>query len=122
MVDALNAVHGALRRNGLLLDVRPSADLEPRVEQGGRVVGHLAPGDLDQDRAADDAVAQVTAAGLYEHRRSGHFWHRFSFDTRAEFDAWREGTRRFPHYEGAPLRGRRITVRRAITFDEYRRR
>ena len=122
MVDALNAVHKAIRPKGILLDVRPSADLEPRVEVDGRVVGRLVPGDLGQDRAADDAVARLTAAGLFERRRSGHFWHRFSFATGAEFDHWREGTRRFPRYEGAALRKGRITVRRAIAFNEYLRR
>jgi len=120
MVDALNAVHGAIRPGGALLDIRPSADLEPRVEVEGRVVGRLLPGDLAQDRAADGAIAGLTAAGSYEHRRAGHFWHRFSFATRAGFDQWREGTRRFPRYEGPALRGR-ITVRRAIAFDEYER-
>lgn len=122
MVDALNAVHRAIRPKGILLDIRPSADLEPRVEVDGRVVGRLVPGDLGQDRAADDAVLRLTAAGLYEHRRAGHFWHRFSFATLAEFDRWREGTRRFPRYEGDRLPPRsRITVRRAIAFIEYRR-
>lgn len=122
MVDALNAVHGALRPNGLLLDIRPSADREPRVEVGGRVVGRLVPGDLGQDRAADDAIARLMSARRLEHRRAGNFWHRFSFATRAEFDEWREGTRRFPRYEGAALRNSRITVRRAIAFDVYVRR
>lgn len=123
MVDALNAVHGALRPKGLLLDIRPSGDHEPRVEVAGRVVGRLVPGDLGQDRAADDAMARAVAAGRYSPRRGGHFWHRFSFATRAEFDEWRDGTRRFPRYEGPRLSGGGpITVRRAIAFDEYVRR
>ena len=122
MVDALIAVHKAIRPKGILLDVRPSADHEPRVEVDGRVIGRLVAGDLGQDRAADDAVARLTAAGRYERRRSGHFWHRFSFATRAEFDHWREGTRRFPRYEGGRLPRGSITVRRAIAFNEYLRR
>ena len=121
MVDALNAVHAALRPKGVLLDVRPSADHEPRVEVGRRVVGRLVPGDLQQDRAADDAIARLTTAQRYEHLRAGLFWHRFSFANTTEFDRWRETTRRFPRYQGPILRGR-ITVRRAIAFDEYRRR
>ena len=76
---------------------------------------------VDAVYVAADPLARLTAAGLYERRRSGHFWHRFSFATLAEFDRWREGTRRFPRYEGDRLPRGGITVRRAIAFIEYRR-
>lgn len=119
MVDALRAVHAPLRRGGTLLDVRPTHWREPRVEVGGRVVGRLRAGDLGDDLAADAAAARLVAEGLFRPVRSGHFWHRFSFGGRREFDDWRLSTRRFPRYTGAPLGRGAITVRRAVVYHEY---
>jgi hypothetical protein len=68
MVHALHEAHRVLRTDGLLIDLRPGAvHRRVGIAQGGRHqhLGTLRE-KLDDDRAANHAVAQVLREGLFQ--------------------------------------------------------
>jgi hypothetical protein len=90
MVHALREAHRVLKPNGVLLDVRPG--LQHRrvgIVRAGRwrALGAMRES-LDDDRAANRAVAHVLRSGLF--RREGH--RRFDLqrrlDTLKDFRTW----------------------------------
>jgi hypothetical protein len=90
MVHALREAQRVLQPNGLLLDLRPAA-VHRRVGLArGRRWLPIAPmrERFDNDRAANRAVAQVVAQGLFrlEARRQFEVWRQM--DTLEEFRAW----------------------------------
>ena len=90
MVHALREAHRALKPNGLLIDLRPAA-IHRRVGivRAGRYqpVGTMRE-KLDDDRAANRAVAQVVRAGLFKVKWRTQFECRRVMDSPRDFRAF----------------------------------
>ncbi len=90
MVHALQESHRVLKPNGILIDLRP-APRHRRVGLGtGRrwqLVGVMRE-QLDDDLAADRAVAQVLRAGLFRREMRFEFELDRVMDTMEDFRAW----------------------------------
>src|SRR5687767_11355261 len=118
MVDALSSVHRAVRKGGVLVDVRPDTTRAPRLERNGRVIARLVPRDHTRHRAADAAVSRLVNDGRLAATRAGHFWFRHTFPDRASLTAWIDGRDDWDA-PAAALPSGPITLRRAIGFAHY---
>ncbi|MGH2450090.1 MAG: hypothetical protein ACRDGE_02230 [Candidatus Limnocylindria bacterium] len=126
MVHALHAARRALRRGGLLIDLRPDARRAPRIAVAGRVAGELMTGSTGMDEAADAAVAALVAEGALRPLERGHLWYRHTFRDRGELDEYIASTRRVEGYGravAARLAAARgpVVMRRALAFAIYER-
>ena len=78
MVHALEITHGLLKKDGRYIDIHPNGEERPLVEVRldgvARPAGHLdETDDFVEYFEADDALAEVTARGLFELERQGLF-------------------------------------------------
>jgi hypothetical protein len=77
MVHALEIVHNLLKPGGVLVDIHPNGDPPPiEVNVGGYVMlaGYLdETDDFEEYFKADEALAEVTARGLFLLEREGLF-------------------------------------------------
>ena len=93
MVHALNEIQRVLVPEGILIDLRPLAD-QWRVEvvsaRETRLTGHLTdlPLGLDDDRAANRAMAEAKKNGWFQHDREEFFPLYYIWDTAAEMEEW----------------------------------
>lgn len=90
MVHALQESHRVLKPNGILIDLRPA----PRHRRAGlgtgrrwQLVGVMRE-QLDDDLAADRAVARVLRAGLFHREMRFEFELDRVMDTMEDFRAW----------------------------------
>jgi hypothetical protein len=90
MVHALYEAHRVLRRNGLLIDLRPAAE-HRRVgitqADGYSWLGVMRE-KFDDDRAADRAVRQVESDGRFKAEGRTQFTCQRIMDTLDEFQGW----------------------------------
>ena len=129
MVDALRQAHRAIRPGGTLIDLRPDSDHQPRVYQGGRVVGGLYERReaINDNHHSDRAVARVAREGLLRRIRSGYFYYPLPKMDLAGLDDWVAQSRRIggftrgTHAALARHPQRTIVVRRPLTYGIYRR-
>jgi hypothetical protein len=90
MVDALHEVHRVLAPRGILIDARPDsrvlAHAERRKTNGFQRFGTIRTASIEMgnDRASDDAIAQVVRDGLFQRTRPRRFWHRVPFESLAD--------------------------------------
>ena len=98
MVHALRETRRVLRSGGSLIDLRPAA-INRRVEveiQGARVfVGEIDASHTFADHlAADDALRQCAAAGLFRQEHDAAFIFHSALDTAADLREYASGLRR----------------------------
>src|SRR5512135_1145004 len=90
MVHALREAYRVLKPDGILIDLRPAAE-HRRLGLGAgrrwRVVGPLHE-ILDQDHAANSAIAQVVREGYFQEEERKQFLLDRVMDTVAEFHDW----------------------------------
>ncbi len=90
MVHALQEAHRVLKPNGILIDLRPAPE-HRRLGLGEgrrwRLVGLLHEV-LDDDHAADAAVARVLREGLFRRERHAQFQLDRVMDTKEDFRDW----------------------------------
>ncbi len=86
MVHALNEIHRVLAPNGILIDLRPLADRWPievasarEVKEAGRVSD--LPVGLEDDRAANEAMARTEAQKQFVRKREEFFPLFYYWDT-----------------------------------------
>ena len=90
MVHALHEAHRVLKPNGLLVDLRPAvAHRRVGIERGGRYqqLGAMRE-KLDDDRAANHAVAHIVQEGLFKAEWRTQFDCRRVMDTPDDFQAF----------------------------------
>lgn len=90
MVHALHEAHRVLKPNGLLMDLRPAAvHRRVGIERGGRYqqLGTMRE-KLDDDRAANRAVAHVVQEGLFKAEWRTQVDCKRVMDTRDDFQAF----------------------------------
>lgn len=129
MVDALHEAHRAVRPGGVLIDLRPDSDHQPRVLRGGRAVGGLYERReaVADSHFSDRAVARVVREGLLRPLRSGHFWYDLPSMDLPTLDAWLAESRRLGGYTRgtrallARHPDRPIVVKRALKYGIFRR-
>ena len=74
MVHALHRAHALLAPGGCLIDLRPSSETA-RIETDGKPLGQLDAGAADRRHAAaETALADVLAAGLFRVDAERVFW------------------------------------------------
>src|SRR5260221_7501335 len=129
MVDALRHAQRAARRGGTIIDLRPDSSHQPRVQRGGRAVGHLYErrDAIVDNHFSDRAVARLVREGLLKPIRSGHFYYSLPRMDLPALDAWLAEARRI----AGCTRGTRaalardperpIDVRRPLAYGIYRR-
>ena len=135
MVHALESVRDLLKPGGLLIDIHPSGH-PPSVEvhTGGKV---LFAGHLDEESGfldyydADNALADVTARGLFALEREGLFpfmMHAPTFAALLDFieAEWSDAivpekvAERVAELMGQPGAGKEVVVREIIRISRYR--
>ncbi|HEY8807632.1 MAG TPA: hypothetical protein VIN70_08625 [Candidatus Limnocylindria bacterium] len=129
MVDALHQAHQAVRPGGVLIDLRPDSDHQPRVLRGGHALGGLyeRPSAVADSHFSDRAVARVVREGLLKPLRAGHFWYSLPPMDLPTLDEWLAQSRRIGGYTKgthatlARDADRPIVVRRALRYGIYRR-
>jgi hypothetical protein len=137
MVHALKEIWRVLVRQGILLDLRPLAG-KPVVEVVGPGAA-LAAGQLEEspesfadDQAANDALAHVSAQGLFAQERAATFDFAWYWDTLAEMQAFIAEKWTQTHVPQAVLEsaqrlvagagaGARVRVRSRMTLSRWRR-
>ncbi len=131
MVHALQEVHRVLKPHGLLIDLRPAASHRRAGLGLGRswqLVGVMRES-LDDDHAADAAIATVLRRGLFRPLRRQRFNLDRVLDAVDEFRLWiRDFSRvekygdhewliqRLEHAQARTKRRRKITVRGLMTL------
>lgn len=118
MVDALRSVLRVVRKDGILVDVRPGTARAPRLERDGRVIGRLEPSDHTRHHSADDAIAGFVEEGLLRPGRRGHFWFRHTFPDRTSYRTW-VAERDDWTAPALSLPAGPVTLRRAVEFTHY---
>jgi len=77
MVHALEITHGLLKQGGLLIDIHPSGEpppIEVHASDNVQLAGHLQEtDDFVEYFQAGDALAEVTARGLFEFEHQALF-------------------------------------------------
>ena len=135
MVHALEIVHNLLKRGGLLVDIHPIGHPpSAEVHAAGKV---LLAGHLDEESgffdyyAADNALADVTARGLFELERQGLFpflMHAPNITALLDFleDEWSDAivpekvAGRLADLMAGPGEGKEIVVREIVRIARYR--
>jgi hypothetical protein len=135
MVHALEIAHSLLKPGGLLIDIHPNGDPPPvEVHMGSKVLlaGHLQEtDDFVEYFQADDALAQVTARGLFELEREASFpfmVHALTTQALTDFLAneWSDAilsetvSERLAALMTEPVEGKEIVVREIIRIARYR--
>jgi hypothetical protein len=131
MVDALHEVHRVLAPGGVLIDARPDsrvpAYVQRRKTRGFQIFGSVKTNkvELANDRASDNAIAEVVRERLFRRRRHGRFWHRVAFGSLADVRQYLREHLRFVHraewvVDEATRRRHandRFVIRRAVRFE-----
>ena len=135
MVHALEITRSLLKRGGLLIDLHPSGEPPTfEVHTGGKVqlAGHVQEtNDFVEYFQADEALADVTARGLFELERMGLFpflLHAPAVATMADYieAEWSDAVLAEEVIEqasallGEPGEGKEIVVREIIRIARYR--
>lgn len=90
MVHALSEAHRVLKPDGILIDLRPKPEHRQVGIGSGRrwaFVGETREG-LEDDEAADRAVAEVLRAGLFRQDEHVEFMLERVMDSLADLDTW----------------------------------
>jgi hypothetical protein len=135
MVHALEITHGMLKRGGILIDIHPSGHPpSAEVHAGGKT---LLAGHLDEESgffdyyAADNALADVTARGLFELEREGLFPFMIHAPSITAMDNYLETEwsdaivpekvlTRLANLMSKPGEGKEIVVREIVRISRYR--
>lgn len=93
MVHALNEIHRALVPNGILIDLRPMLDhwqIEVASARQIKVTGRMQDfqAGLEDDEAANQAMREAEANGLFAHEREEFFPLIYSWDSPNEMEEW----------------------------------
>ena len=93
MVHALGEIHRVLVPDGILIDLRPIADswpIEVVSARETRETGHVTdlPLGLDDDKAANQAMANVESKGWFTHENETFFPLHYAWDTASEMEKW----------------------------------
>ena len=93
MVHALHEIHRLLAPNGILIDLRPLADRWPvevasarEIKEAGRVDD--LPVGLEDDKAANEAMAHVAAEKLFVREQEEFFSFFYYWDSPKEMQAY----------------------------------
>ncbi len=93
MVHALNEIHRVLAPDGILIDLRPMLDRWPlevvsanKHQEAGRVTDLAEP--LSDDRAANQAVAEIARRGRFVRHREETFSFFYYWDTPKEMQEY----------------------------------
>jgi len=137
MVHALEITHGLLKPGGLLIDIHPSGEPPPvEVHAGSKVLlaGHVQETDGFMEYfQADDALAEVTAHGLFELERETLFPFTIHAPTiRALTDylenEWSDAilstpvSKQLAELMAEPGEDKKIIIREIVRISRYRRR
>lgn len=93
MVHALGEIHRVLAPDGVLIDLRPLCDrwsVEVFSARETRVTGYVTdlPLGLEDDAAANRAIAQAEANGWFAREKEAFFPLRYVWDTASQMEKW----------------------------------